>query len=452
MDCEVKPEFARHSELASLRPMMSLSALAEVVGSESAKPDNNGDIFQHFLTLGFSARIDVEGRIGRLGFSKKFPMDCVIEKMQIGMSLDAARASRPKLEYVETDDRGVLTYKDITDNGDELTARFKDGDLIGFDLERPGLDYVRSLPAAYKLLTKRYDLTLSQPAPQQPWPAAQWRNGWILGLPAGISKAQWPLSYRTGFPLRHAFTLHVPEQYRPRGVEFVALSLFVDEQFEELETVTEIEEFMASEASGSDQPPSDPGLLLLWESRRNRHPQYAEMSDDLDTRYVAIWLTQAEFEGELCTPPDLSGNPLLADMPPPGWLTNKIAEYYGDAVTAIDQDGNAIAWPDAGCLNAAAAIGINQVTDDPNIGKPAREWDHENEASGYITAFSARGEEQDLSRFEFRNHLGGTMFPIQGYPEFGPFYIEFEEYFGGFNFGSGNCRIDLETMKLDWSC
>ncbi len=45
------------------------------------------------------------------------------------------------------------------------------------------------------------------------------------------------------------------------------------------------------------------------------------------------------------------------------------------------------------------------------------------------------------------------MFPVQGFPEFSPYYLDFSEYFGGFNFGGdGNCQIDLQAMKLDWAC
>ncbi|WP_242890364.1 hypothetical protein [Stenotrophomonas maltophilia] len=44
------------------------------------------------------------------------------------------------------------------------------------------------------------------------------------------------------------------------------------------------------------------------------------------------------------------------------------------------------------------------------------------------------------------------MQPQQGYPEFGPYYLEFEEGFGGFNFGGGNAQLDLQQMKIDRAC
>lgn len=44
------------------------------------------------------------------------------------------------------------------------------------------------------------------------------------------------------------------------------------------------------------------------------------------------------------------------------------------------------------------------------------------------------------------------MLSEQGYPVFGPFFLEFEVSFGGFNFGGGCAQIDLQQMKLDWAC
>lgn len=50
------------------------------------------------------------------------------------------------------------------------------------------------------------------------------------------------------------------------------------------------------------------------------------------------------------------------------------------------------------------------------------------------------------------NHIGGTMRPAQAAPSFSPYYIEFEEYFGGYNFGGGNAQLDFRDMKFDWAC
>jgi hypothetical protein len=44
------------------------------------------------------------------------------------------------------------------------------------------------------------------------------------------------------------------------------------------------------------------------------------------------------------------------------------------------------------------------------------------------------------------------MRPCQAVPEMSPFYIEFEEYFGGYNFGGGNAQLDFRDMTFDWAC
>ncbi|WP_247771805.1 hypothetical protein [Bradyrhizobium sp. 192] len=51
-------------------------------------------------------------------------------------------------------------------------------------------------------------------------------QGWVFGLPPGITSAQWPLDPVTGYPLIHGFTLLLPEDYRVHGADIVALSFF----------------------------------------------------------------------------------------------------------------------------------------------------------------------------------------------------------------------------------
>jgi len=48
-----------------------------------------------------------------------------------------------------------------------------------------------------------------------------------------------------------------------------------------------------------------------------------------------------------------------------------------------------------------------------------------------------------------RDHIGGTCKPIPGHAAFQSFYLEFEEYLGGYNFGGGNCQLDFLNMQLD---
>jgi hypothetical protein len=51
-------------------------------------------------------------------------------------------------------------------------------------------------------------------------------HGWCFGLPPGILPQQWPLDPQTGYPLVHAFTLRLPDDYRCHGPEIAGVSLF----------------------------------------------------------------------------------------------------------------------------------------------------------------------------------------------------------------------------------
>jgi len=44
------------------------------------------------------------------------------------------------------------------------------------------------------------------------------------------------------------------------------------------------------------------------------------------------------------------------------------------------------------------------------------------------------------------------MRPVQNVPDFSPYYIGFEEEFGGYNFGGSNAQLDFRDMRFDWAC
>jgi hypothetical protein len=444
------------AEIARLRPMMPLDALASLMGSRWSPPSDHGHILGTFDD-GFGARVEIGGRIGTMGFYKSFPSHFLIEKLHVGMPLAEALVARPTLELLpdESDVPAKWSqYRDRTDDGFDLTVRVRDGAIGAVEISQPGAVF----PEPVKLeadprITHAYDLIRDsqrlQPVTDR---GMEWAGGWSLGLPPGITPTQWPLSPRLGHPLRHAFTLHIPPEYRRQGEDLVALSLFVDDQFEDLPASDAVEAFFAAPVSVA--PLTDTRLLPLWAHRRERHPRHFDMSDVLGVHYAAIWLTQAEFDGPLCTPPDLSGNPLLS--PPPRWLSESYADYF-QGMKIRNRGDTAYSWLPGNGRSAGLAtafpIRAMQREDDPNVGRPAREWEHECKDSGYIRPFtSEEGKALKLERFYGRNHLGGTMFPAQGYPEFGPSYLECEEDFGGFNFGGGNGQIDLEKMALDWAC
>lgn len=441
------------ARIATLRPMMPVESIASVMGKKWSSPDGYGRV-PGTHTRGFGAQIDAAGRLGRVSFYRNFPATEMIEGLHIGMSLADALATRPGLHPLpHTPELGEWSeYTDATREGFVLLVRILDQHIGALEISQPNALY----PEPEKLLADphlktAYDLLR---APQCLLPKTgrgeHWSGGWSLGLPPGITPRQWPLSGRIGYPLRHAFTLHLPREYRTQGDEYVALSVFVDDQYEELPSSAAIEAFFASELS--DQPPGDEVLMPFWEHRRARHPMRFDMTDLLGTRYAALWLTRVEFEGAICPVPRLEGNPLLGQAP--AWLDQSYAEYLAynkvrnPATPAFDWlPGDGLA---AG-LDTAFAIRTQVREGDPNVGKPPREYEEDCKDSGYIPAFSGEQSEA-LTQFDGRNHLGGTMFPIQNYPEFGPFYLEFEEHFGGFNFGSGNAQLDLAEMKLDWAC
>ena len=97
---------------------------------------------------------------------------------------------------------------------------------------------------------------------------------------------------------------------------------------------------------------------------------------------------------------------------------------------------------------------------DPNAGVPPREeWAAEK--TGYQAHFywldgkvaAENWRLHDWAKGHKEHHIGGTMRPVQDVPEFSPYYVEFGESFGGYNFGGdGNAQLDFRDMKFDWAC
>jgi len=69
-----------------------------------------------------------------------------------------------------------------------------------------------------------YDLTIQPRRATAVDPQAD--QGWIYGLPPGITADQWPLDPNYGIPLQHGFTLLLPEDYRCHGPDIVGFSFF----------------------------------------------------------------------------------------------------------------------------------------------------------------------------------------------------------------------------------
>lgn len=301
---------------------------------------------------------------------------------------------------------------------------------------------------------RAYDLAILPRASDQTDPDIQ---GWCYGLPPGIPPAQWPLDPANGYPLQHGFTLLLPEDYRCHGPDIVAVSFFAS-AFDHNDGGPIIAAPDIQTAMMAADAPSDPGLLPFWQAERSAHPRLHRFEDILGTTFAAVLLTQDEFEGPLCQPPRLTGNKYLDAMPAPKWMAvgsaaaylefvdrKYVNEMFGAAPTNDLAENRAIRW--------------TPRERDPNGGRtPYDEFQHE--PTDYVQPLFRTTNAQGEPEYRYHewvsglalNHIGGTMQPSQWVPRFSPYYIEFDEELGGFNFGGGNAQLDLRDMKFEWAC
>ncbi len=309
---------------------------------------------------------------------------------------------------------------------------------------------------------KAYDIEpLTRPAER----TSAENHGWCFGLPPGISCEQWPLDPGTGYPLMHGFTLLLPEDYRVHGPDIVALSFFGIAP-ERNEGGADLIPQLAAAIEARGPAPSDPDLMPFWKVGMVRHPRLSRMKDILDYSYAVILLTQAEFDGPFCQPPRPVPSKYLQGEPPK-WLETGSAAAFLDGLYS-PQFGPPLEehW----FVRKLGQIpertpGFNRGlkwtprSQDPNAGiAPREEWAIEK--TGYQPRFYWQDGDAKAENYRIHawakdhgsNHIGGTMKPIQNIPEFSPYYVEFEEYFGGFNFAGGNAQLDFRDMAFDWAC
>ena len=255
-------------------------------------------------------------------------------------------------------------------------------------------------------------------------------QGWCFGAPAGIAPSQWPRSRVNGLPMAHVFTLRVPAEYRTKSEELIAISLFQadDHAADTVDGVAETIEMqeLPEEANESDE--AGPFWASLLEYATGRHPQERYLEDLIDGGWAVLWLTEAEFRGP-------------AGMPP--------AEAVGVFPEYDSSDGtSAYIAP-----TAPQYVELVVRTGDPNVGKEPKEFPDE-AAGEYVPMYSGKGQALGLDKLFFgKTHFGGTSSPCQGEPDTSPFYLEFDEQFGGANLGGdGVAFIDLLNDRLDWAC
>ncbi|MBN7768291.1 hypothetical protein KUV44_15700 [Marinobacter daepoensis] len=276
-------------------------------------------------------------------------------------------------------------------------------------------------------------------------------DGWIFGLPPGIKSEQWPIDPNTGYPLMHGFTLKLPEGYRVYdgivGISFFAIAIEHNDGGPKYVKGLE-------EAVLSDQLPENPSFKEFWDSVKNGHPRCKYVTDILGCYYATLLLTEEEFNGDFCEPPKLLTRYFENDIPSPDWLKKGGASCFWKQIYSpglslppeeygIYRDLGGIPTEE---LSYSRAILLKLNPEDPNAGTQPTD----DAGTGYIDPYE---DEPSWANTISPNHLGGTTFPAQGIPDFlTPYYIEFEEVFGGYNFGSGNAQLDIKNRNFDWSC
>lgn len=291
-------------------------------------------------------------------------------------------------------------------------------------------------------------------------------HGWCFGLPPGITPERWPLDPANGWPLLHGFTLLLPEDYRVHGPEIVALSFFATapDHNDGMPLIARpIRDAMASEAV-----PDTAALRPFHEAARRQDPRLFRMKDILDCNYAVILLTAEEFAGPFCRPVPLPRPLLENDIAAPKWLTRGAAAstwestYHPRSSLAKEEYFlyRLLGGVPENTLEFNRAIRWSKRANDPNAGKAPREsFDGEPTTTGYQQPYYYEGgeisaetyREHEWTRDHKAYHIGGTMRPAQNVPDFSPFYIEFDEFFGGYNFGGGIGQLDFNDMKFDWA-
>lgn len=245
-------------------------------------------------------------------------------------------------------------------------------------------------------------------------------DGWSFGNPKGMQSEQWPRAHKNGVPMRHLFTVRVPEAYRVQGSEYIAVSLF----YSELDHYDQsISDFITGKTAEIPENAHQGFWTSLDAYRESKHAKSFHIAGEFDEEYTVVWLTRSEFEGETTELPENNLPYNAKDM-----------EYtvYGET-------------------SKPRFLKIVERQDDPNAGKMPTDDDNDPD---YIPMYSERGEDLGLERFWGKQHFGGTSSPCQVEPEgFTPFYLEFDESLGNANFGGdGVAQLDLLRNVLAWQC
>lgn len=351
--------------------------------------------------------------------------------------------------------------------------------LIGTLFGVPGMSLIRVEPAFGNTSSRRP----GEPPPDHEYAAMKAYNikmltrsakrktpeehGWCFGLPPGIVTRQWPLDPSTGYPLMHGFTILLPEDYRIHGPDIVGLSFFATAPDHNDGGTVIPPEVRSVLENPEAEPAPDPYLRAFREAERTRHLHLHRMEDALGCSYALILLTREEFDGPFCEPPSPLNGSYNQDILPPGWLSVGAAAAYWEMVYSPALSLPAEEYqlykmlggiPEKS-LTFNRALSLLPRAQDPNAGKvPSEDWS--TDGTGYQSYYYWIDDKIESENYQLHewakdhayDHIGGTMYPLQGIPlGFSPFYIEFGEHVGGYNFGGGNAQLDFLRMKLDWA-
>ncbi len=287
-----------------------------------------------------------------------------------------------------------------------------------------------------------YDLSFAPVAA----PQSSNTQGWCFGRPPGIAPEQWPLDPHSGYPLCHGFTLLLPEEYRVHGEGSVALSFFsVAAEHNDGGPISTpgVKELILSP---TEKLPSRSEYLEFWTHARNEHPKLFRMQDQLGCAYAVLLLTDDEYHGPICDVPEIVDNPFLRNTPRPGWVEPKNEKsIWWDMYLGVIED-TGFGLKDVAVVRFPEPIAFSaSKREDPNAGKSVTDPDYE-------SRLDANYEWKEWACSLASNHIGGTMDAVQAPPKFSPFFIGFDEFFGGFNFGGGTAQLDFKLMKFSWDC
>lgn len=424
--------------LAGIRPGDPAEKLAAAVGDwwREPMPEEAGWINYLEEHLRFRARLARDGRVGQAEFHYNFDPDADFAGVRMLMPEDEV-ANVPGLRL-----SGALAGSPYRSGsldlpgGGQLFVQVGHGRVTEMRASDPAAVYpAHVIPIARPTTT--FDVKI---VPGVLPRGADAPDGWCCGLPRGITPAQWPLSNMTGHPMEHHFTVRVPEPYRVRGPEFVALALFSDCSTES-RTSDKVSKLMNIVFDGRDLPDTvEPDLQPFLEHLRSRHPMEARAKDILYSTFAMIWLTEEEFADKECLPPEPVRNAANAMCAAPIWEHETTSQRYAGQ-NGLEGDRWGL-W----------RLELVEITNDPNTGLiPYDQFGTGENVDGYVQPYT---EEWDALENDIRYsamHFGGTARPSQVLPEIGPFYLEMEEYVGMMNFGGGNGQLDLVPMLLDWA-